>query len=367
MEDTSDLEIDQVALKYSKVLSENANRHFAGIIPQQSTKTDLHTHAFRAIYAHIATLYYCPVHLNELVYVNTILGHFQAKDDQHRRDYAATTRYFDYCIGLDGQIDGRQGILLSDQRPVLEVFRQKGNQAMNSKTASTKEVEGLVVKEKKSRGLLTVSQSTADMVADLMSKRGMRKQDEIVSDLVTNDGLYHQLEALLAPLAESMQTEGPIATLEALLAGQKAGSAVEGMSELLQEVGQEKEPVQYLRGLVSRDRHFKTALANRHSGTDYSILSLEQLSKIKTPDASTERFKRAVDAIMAHNQAQTDPLHLWYIQSAVVRELVGGRNEAVQLYLETRKEEIEEHHKQFSLTSKQNRKPISIADQIKVM
>jgi len=50
----------------------------------------------------------------------------------------------------------------------------------------------------------------------------------------------------------------------------------------------------------------------------------------------------------------------------VVRELVGGRNEAVQGYLQMRKEEIEEHHKHFKLSPKQNRKPISIADQIKV-
>jgi regulator of sigma D len=53
-------------------------------------------------------------------------------------------------------------------------------------------------------------------------------------------------------------------------------------------------------------------------------------------------------------------------QSAAVRDLVGGRNDAVQAYLETRKEGLEAHHKQYGLTPKQNRKPSNIADEITV-
>ena len=164
-------------------------------------------------------------------------------------------------------------------------------------------------------------------------------------------------------------TDGPIATLQALIGAYRSGvPALQGggLSELLTEVAEEKEPVQYLRSLVERDRNFKAALANRHAGTDYAALPMAELERIKTTEAATERFKRAVDAVIRHNHAQTDPLHLWYINAAAVRDLVGGRNDAVQAYLETRKQEIKAHHQQCALTPRQNRKNMSIADEITV-
>jgi hypothetical protein len=132
---------------------------------------------------------------------------------------------------------------------------------------------------------------------------------------------------------------GPIATLQALVNAYRNGGsapAASGLAELLQDVASEKEPVEYLKGLVERDRNFKAAIANRHAGTDYGSLPMAELERIKTTEATTERFRRAVDAIIAHNLAQIDPLHLWYINAAAVRDLVGGRNDAVQAYLEAR-------------------------------
>ena len=370
LEDCTELDNDQVAQKYSRVASENANRQFAGLIPQRSTKEDLYTHAFRAVYARLAVLLFCPTAVSELVYVNAILGQYQAKDEKQQRDYATTAHYFDYRVGDGaGQIDGRQGIRLSEPGiEVLEVFRSKGDQTMSS-TTDTQAQQVLTTERRKSRGLLTVKQATGDMVMDLMEKRNMRRHDEIVVDLLNNDAIAHQMYALLSPLAEELNADGPDATLQALIAAYRSGGnapAVAGMGELLQEVADEKEPVHYLRGLVERDRKFMKAIANRHAGTDYATLPMAELERIKTTDAATERFRRAVDAIMAHNLAQTDPLHLWYINAAAVRDLIGGRNDSVQAYLETRKDEIEAHHKQYGLTPRQNRKNMSIADEVKV-
>ena len=226
----------------------------------------------------------------------------------------------------------------------------------------------LMTERRKSRGLLTVKQATGDMVFDLMEKRNMRRHDEIVSDLIANDVIAHQVTALLQPFAEQLHADGPVAALQALINVYQSGgsgAAAPGMAELVEEVD-EKEPVAYLKGLVERDRKFQAAIANRHSNLDYRSLSVEKLRDIKTPEAATERFRRAVDAIIAHNNATTDPLHLWFINAAIVRDLVGGRNDAVQAYLETRKDEIEAHHQQYGLTPKQNRKNMSIADEVMV-
>ncbi len=233
----------------------------------------------------------------------------------------------------------------------------------------TQEQPTLSTERRKSRGLLTVKQATGDLVMDLMEQRNMRRHDEIVSDLVANDAIAHQMYALLQPLSEELHTDGPVATVQALISVYHNGGSVPaapGLAELLQDVAGEKKPVEYLKGLVERDRNFKAAIANRHAGTDYGSLPMAELERIKTTEATTERFRRAVDAIIAHNFAQTDPLHLWYINAAAVRDLVGGRNDAVQAYLEARKQEIAEHHGRFKLTPRQNRKNMNIADEITV-
>ena len=375
LEDTTGLDNEQVAQKYSRIAGENANRQFAGVIPQRSTKEDLYTHAFRAVYARLAVLMFCPIAVNELVFVNAILGQYQAQNETQQRDFATTAHYFDYRIG-DGQgnIDGRQGIRLSEPHiDVLEVFckKTKGDRAVSATETQedTQEQTILSTERRKSRGLLTVKQATGDMVMDLMEARHMRRHDEIVVDLVNNDAIAHQMYALLQPLGEELHTDGPIATLQALVNAYRNGGsapAALGLAELLQDVASEKEPVEYLKGLVERDRNFKAAIANRHAGTDYGSLAMAELERIKTTEATTERFRRAVDAIIAHNLAQTDPLHLWYINAAAVRDLVGGRNDAVQAYLEARKSEIAEHHERFKLTPRQNRKNMNIADEITV-
>jgi hypothetical protein len=370
LEDCTGLDNEQVAQKYHKAASENAARQFAGLIPQKSATEDLHTHTLRATYAHIAVLWFCPLPVSDRSYVNAILGHWQATNDQQMRQFAATDHYYDYTIGDgSGQVDGRRGIRLDQPGvQVLEVFQRqaKGAQEMTDTTVAS-EQPVLETKAGKTRGVLTTKPGTFDQAMRLMEQRGMRRHDEIVMDLMAHDAVAHQMYALLDPLAAELHSDGPISTLQALIAAYHAGGTgaqAEALAGLLREVADEKEPVEYLRMLVERDRNFHAALAGRHAGTDYSALSLAQLSNIKTPEAATERFKRAIDAILKHNEAQTDRLHLWYINAAAVRDLVGGRNDAVMAYVESRQQEIDAHHKRYGLTPRQNSKPIAIEDEV---
>jgi Telomere resolvase len=378
LEDTAEMEIEDVAFKYSKEASENATRHFAGLIPQRSARENLHTHSFRAIYARIAVLWFCPVPVSDLSYVNAILGHWNVGDERRQRQFAATEHYYDYVLGDGaGQIDGRRGIRLSEPDvQVLEVFQhRKGDQSMTETTTETQEATQEAVKTKaaKTRGTLTLKPGTFAQAERLMQERGFTSgkwdHDKLAVDLMHHDAVAHQMYALLEPLAGELHTEGPVETLRALIAAYRTGGSTPEVSNLvglMNEIADEKEPVAYLRRLVERDRKFQVALAGRHAGTDYSSLTMSELERIKTTQASTERFRRAVDAIIAHNNAQSDPLHLWYVNAAAVRDLVGGRNDAVQAYLQTRQAELEAHHKQYSLTPKQNRKPGNIADEITV-
>jgi hypothetical protein len=87
---------------------------------------------------------------------------------------------------------------------------------------------------------------------------------------------------------------------------------------------------------------------------DYSALKLSQLRQMKTPEAAAERYRRAVEAIFAHNGAVDLPLR-WYINVAAVRQLVGGRAPNVQAYLDSRRTELEVHHRRYRLLPGHNR------------
>jgi hypothetical protein len=372
LEDTSKLEIEAIPQKYSRAASENANRVFTGLIPQRVERENLYTHSFRAVYARIAVLWFCPVSLVFRPYASTILGHYHARDEKQQQDALTTEHYFDYAIG-DGQgnIDGRQGIRLSEPGvEVLEVFKKGKTMSSTTETQDTQEQEQplLETKARKTRGTITTKPGSFDLFIKLMRERNMRHHDELVVDLMAHDAIAHQMYALLQPLAEELEADAPIATLQALIAAYRAGGGAPqqpGMAELFKAVSDEEKPVEYLKKLVKRDRDFQAAIANRHSTVDYSTASMEDLRfKFKTAEAATERFRRAVEAIIKHNNAQTDPLHLWYINAAMVRKLVGGKNELVQAYLKTRDAEIKAHHDQYNLTAKQNDKNADIAAEI---
>jgi len=206
-----------------------------------------------------------------------------------------------------------------------------------------------------------------------MEERGIHgdwKHDAMLVDVMNHDAVAHQMYTLLAPLSEDLGTDGPIATLQALIHAHQNGGSTKvapGMAELLEQVRDKPEPVAYLKGLVERDRKFWEGIDNRSSKVDVATASMEDLrNRIKTPEAATERFRRAVDAIIAHNNVQTDPLHFWFINAREVRNLVGGKNELVQAYLETRRAEIDAHHNQYGLTPRANKKNMEIKDEVKV-
>ncbi len=369
LEDCTKLENEAVTQKYSRIAGETASRCFAGLIPQKSERENLYTHAFRAVYAQIAVCWFCPKYVDDLVFANSILGHFGATDKKKQRDYLATMHYQQYYI------DDVKGVRLSEPGIVtIEAFAHpKGDRQMtDTTTTATQDQEqaqdqpiALETKKHKTRGTFTVTPGTYNEGLRLIEDRNMQgtgAHDRLLVDLIAHDSVAHQMYALLAPLAEELHTEEdrPLETLQALINAYRAGGSgpqVAGMAELLAQISDKPKPVEYLTGLVDRDKKFWQGIDSRSTKTDVTTASIEDLrDKIKTPEAANERFRRAVDTIIAWNNSQQDPLHLWYINAAMVRKLVGGKNEGVQAYLRTRQDEIEAHHKQYGLTARANEK-----------
>ena len=397
--DTTLLDNKQVSEKYHKDVNLAANRHFAGLIPQQSEKENLSARAFRAVYAHIAVLWFCPMRTSDRSYANAVLGHWQAKDDKTKRHFLATEHYFSYVLVEAGQVDGRRGIRLDEPGvQALEVFdKQKAEVPMTKtdelaqgETTQGDEQEVFETKPAKKRGTLTTKPGTFDEVIRRMHKRGFQKHDEIVVDLLAHDNIAHQMYEFLDAIKERLGTDSPVATLQALVVAYETlrlteGQAPAGMGELLhtlatedleakvsddERVSSKADPIGYLNALVAHNRRFKAALKQRDDETavDYSRYTWSELNdrKVSTrPGAATERYRRAVNAIIAHNLVTEDPMHWWFVNSAIIRDLVGGRNDKVQAYLLTRTEELDQHHKSFEpeLSQKTNNKNIPITQE----
>ena len=95
-----------------------SDRTFRDLVPTRDGKTNLYTHLFRAVYATIATHWFCPPTVSDLEFRAYIQGHFKVLDETNRHkqtDMASQRHYWDYKISDGhGNIDGRVGIRLNE-------------------------------------------------------------------------------------------------------------------------------------------------------------------------------------------------------------------------------------------------------------
>ncbi len=127
--DTSNLTNRQINERYEQAVAQACERYFRELVPLREGKGNLYTHLFRAVYATIATHWFCPPRVSDLEFRAYIQGHFQIlneTDEQKRTSMAAQRHYWDYKIA-DGQgnVDGRLGIKLQETGvQVLDAFDQ---------------------------------------------------------------------------------------------------------------------------------------------------------------------------------------------------------------------------------------------------
>ncbi|MEM1279126.1 MAG: protelomerase family protein [Cyanobacteria bacterium P01_H01_bin.152] len=120
--------------RYSLAIAQKCDEYFKGLVSNRSDKDNLYTHIFRAVYATIATHWFCPPNVPEHQYKAEIQGHFTiTQDGEKLPNYAARSNYDDYAIG-DGQgnRDGRLGIQLGQLSglKIIAAFRDAPVEAM---------------------------------------------------------------------------------------------------------------------------------------------------------------------------------------------------------------------------------------------
>jgi hypothetical protein len=378
--DCSQLSVEKVSHDYSPKVKATAIRWYKSLVPLSKTAKhqDLYTHLFRSVYGCIAVFWFCPEGLSHIDYLATIMGQYwvlEAQTKQLKRDRVAALHYDDYQIGnkailkAEGQ---RKGVKLKDPGvSVIKAFQHLEEQSTpiveGEFLVSSNNDQTLTLADAKKHSIIRVSQHTRqlfDAAAEELKTSGL---DDTLQELLVRSNLYGQLVAALEPLSKALDSKHPIDTVVAIQkqgvgAPKKSSKKSKEQLELekfVQEVGQQTDqPLEYLRGLIEKDAHYKAGYDKRHANVDFQALSMEQLAGIKTEKASNERFRRAVDAIIAHNIAMAnEPLKQWHINPGSVRALVGGRHPAVKAYVESRAEEIQKHHDQYKITEVFNRKP----------
>ena len=396
MLDCSALSKEEVDAQYAPDVRAVATRHFASLVPPRVGHEDqLYTHLFRSVYGQIAVLYFAPDTILNLDYLAEIYGHYWYKDadtQQKRMSYSSTFHYMDYRIGTgSGQVDLRQGIKLGELGvEVLKVFQPKPStrkKGMAMITETSEEKPPTTQPAKKS-SLFRCTPGTKERGKQMIKDRAIRGKQ--VEDLFLNQVFdeamfYAQMRSLLAPFAETPEAE-PVTTLHQVLASleqpqvrqrlvsdhlqQRWGVTLEDLDQVFtqaQAAGHEK-PLEYLHDTLQKSGRQREGAKKRQEAfeqLDYSALPFEQLERLKTPEAASERTHRAVQAIMRHNQ-QADRLSLWFINPQVIQELVGVNRPAIKAYLDTHAQEIEAHHQQYEILPRFNSKAIPIAEMVKI-
>ena len=385
--DCANVDADDIGSKYGPPVTDAAQRAYDSLVPGRSGG-DLYTHLFRSVYGRIATFYYAKPEISDLKYMSVIYGHYWLfKDGQLQPNYLSTLHYSDYLIGDGhGNIDGRQGIKLGEPGvELLEVFKPKPKP--ETETRSRRRGKKVITQEQETKkssqtgySILKPRDVTKDRIDVISEETGVKPGDETLSLMADEHYVLAQMVALVSPHYEQLGTREPVGALEMLLGSggnvqvdqqlqDLWKTTLQDVISLLQDASVESEsPVTYLRDLLASKRDFKKSYEKRHVGKDYSKMTLSKLRNTKTTEAAIERFRRAVQAIMDYNDKVPVPEMRWFINAAVVTELVGGRPSDAKEYLATRQAELDAHHQKFEqkVTPGYNRRSMKITERVKV-
>jgi hypothetical protein len=371
--DCTTIEVEQVSQRYGKAVNETVERIYGGLIPERDHH-HLSVHNLRSYYASLAVLWYAPDAVSEVNYKAYIHGHrFVLSPDveegtpedeveQVRLNYASHANYDDYKIAdADGKLDGRHGIRLGQPGVTVLDFFKQDLPAVEPPAV----VKGTRTRKKAAKDNKTGYSTMKPTVETKAWVDDVRKQvaDQVHHEVKDDELLRRFLVAYVAGAggAASQTAERPALSLETLEMSEETrallrqGMALTGESDLLS----------YLLAAAERDARQLSSQARRHDTTRYATLRTSQLADIKQLEASYERFRRAVYAIMTWNREHR-PLERWYITTLSIQKLVGGRKDSIKAYQDAHQEEIEAHHRELEITVSANRKAETIQSMIVV-
>ena len=130
--DAANLPPEQVNSQFGSAVIAQCDLHFQDLVPCREGKDNLYTHLFRAVYATIATFWFCPPRVNDVEFKAAIQGHYAILDEgdsERRRSLTASRHYSDYEIAdsVIARYNGRRkGVRLAeDGVQPISPFRER--------------------------------------------------------------------------------------------------------------------------------------------------------------------------------------------------------------------------------------------------
>ncbi len=355
--------------KYNRAANEMVVHQFTDLIPVRPTREQLNFHVLRTVFARIATYWYAPPEVADITFMAEIQGHTYIKHPQKEKgetdedvqkkqlNYAANANYFDYKIGRreasgNYQVVGDQGIKLGRPGVVrLAAFPAK-QVAVPGEAESKRNGKGKKRESTSDWAPLTVRRHSREWFRELSggtNGRGPRqseKDDAFLRTLVTT--------YLVSDQAKQAEEDRPVLDLSMLDVSEKTrdlfrqAMALSGTTDLLSFLLAAAEPE--AQRLVNQEVG--------HSAQYYETLSTDVLFQMRNddPGARQELYRRAVYSVMTYNREHS-LRERWFLSDRAIQALAGGRKEFIKLYKEAHHEEIEAHHREFSVQEGFNRKP----------
>jgi hypothetical protein len=341
------IELDDISSRYGAAVRETADLHYKTLVETRTNHEVRYTHLFRTIYALIADYYYRPSWVVPLKFRAVIQGHTKKIDAEGevRQNYLSSANYFDYVI-VDGagQEDRRHGLHLHQPGvEILEVFQRKEAKTMRREEAEPVDQAAEPARKKK-HSLLNVPEEISQSVKGYQQSMRKRTQAEVLAFLIT---FYEEHKDRDLPRTSR---ERPVTMDDLGMSSEDQVLVQQGM-----EIAESEDVEAFVREAAIIQARKRVAETARIQTLDFSAMSLKKLEKQKHPDATRERARRAVDAVMAYNASVEDVNLRWHINVNVVRQLVGGRPEIIKEYLGARAEDLEQHHRDYEILPRRNR------------
>lgn len=368
-EEIEHFSLRQISGRYSRGVAKKCDEHFADIVPKRTGKDNLYTHLFRAVYATIASHWYCPANVPEIEYRAAIQGHYQILDEKNpelRRSLAAGRNYFDYKISDGrGNIDGRLGIKLSLKGVVVVPPFERTTFTSNS------QVESITKKRKK------VMPESMNIPRYLMSRLNLLSQKLGTEDKDTLEALFDWAEVSLA-VADILEIEElkPNVLYEEVekLKNQSRQESQGGQNHSVSsEIPLDSKNIT---DLVSSVRLLAETVAKQNkvgqyrspkktyaynSGEDKEInegvRKESELGNSSRTQEAEDAINHAIDKVMEYNEQEgVNHKDKFRVGIGCIRKLTGRGDQVIRRVIESRQEEIDAHHQKHELASTHNSK-----------
>jgi Telomere resolvase len=347
-----------------RAVSVASEKHFSGLVTPPGDNQSLYTHLWRSVYATIATFWFCPPTVDDLLFKAHIMGHFEALPEAERDNPAALAnrlesfsserhyRLFEISDEVIAQHQGkRKGIKLGHAgiTPI---------EAFNALPEPDRERKSTAVTS------LRIFKADADRWATVLDKLGGEGNQP-----QRTEALLDWIEQRL--VMESGDSMGGDRGMEVIEVEREGVEVRNQMPMSLPSTGVEDPLRQDIRDLVgvlallvengaiapSRT----TAAADPGAGGAQRAVAPAIAPSLPQPPSSEHGEKRTftkrptqesitqlhscINAIMTYNNAPDRPHeHKWAVNLSILKKL-GCSQRQIPLILDERKQEIEHHHR----------------------